>query len=179
MSLKYLFASITLGLVTSASLSAQTVETATAVAPVTQPSAPVNQEKKQVNLTASESIIDPALKGMSLFFSEQSKMINVELPSGEFLEINFKLPYFVPPKDSFLNVDDIKSLYELSETLDAIQKLPTQEFIQPYTQAKLSKVIAQLQVLAKNYESRLYTFSLTEADLKTLSDAKKQGSTVK
>jgi len=128
--------------------------------------------KISVNLTEADTLIDPELQGMTLKFSNQSKMVNVELPTGDFLELKFHLPYFTPPKESFVHVSDIKAIYELRTTLDRLRNLPLQEFIQPASQKELVKVLSDMDKLAKNLEARLYTFGLTEDDLKVLAATK-------
>lgn len=122
-----------------------------------------------LDTSSDKELFDPRVDGMELRLSDINKTINIELPDGEFLELRLPVPYFEPPIESFVLLRDIKSLEKSYNNLLILTELPIQEYIQPSTQEHIKTNLNNLKLLLSDLESRLYAFTLSEAELIELS----------
>lgn len=105
---------------------------------------------------------DPKVDGMDLKFSDITKTINIELPDGEFLELRIPIPYFEAPVSSYILLKDIALLQDSYNNLDLIANMPIQEYIQPESQQLLQEKLLQLKEVIKDFETRVYSFTLQD-----------------
>lgn len=120
------------------------------------------------SIISEEQTLEEELMGMTLKFTEESKQINIELPDGEFFELNFKIPYYIPSDHAFVQLGDIRTIDTLVLKLKTIKNLPLQEYIQPETQREFSNIINSLDDFSLSLGKRLWIFSLTDEEIEEL-----------
>ena len=105
--------------------------------------------------TAQQIMPAPVLVAPGWQVVNEKKIVNVELPSGQFLELKVPIIKYVPRRETRIQATDISRLTTLTNDLSAYLALPTTEQIQPAQLARLSDIRRGLRELQGDFSSRI------------------------
>lgn len=133
-----------------ASLEDFSVETPAAATPAAAVSAPVTSVRTPVQTPSTATLTAPGWK-----VTAEKKIINVELPSGQFLELTVPTLKYTPKAETRIQLTDIARVTAITNELTAYLTLPTAEQIQPQQLARLQKLNQELRRLHTDLKSRI------------------------
>jgi hypothetical protein len=85
----------------------------------------------------------------------ESKKVNIELASGEFLELNIPVIKLIPKHGTKLELQDIETVKTIEQELTHYISLPQSEQLQPFHQDKLKKTTEKLTGFLNDLKLRI------------------------